>query len=91
MPELLKVSEIETPSDSDFDYALNLLEEAQKIEDNSELMANIKKYAKKKAKTITSVADLRKAANEMAMNPAQSAAEEEKSLEKKTKRLEKKS
>lgn len=90
MEELYKVSEIETPSDSDFDYALGLLEEAQKLEDNAEFMKNLKTYANKKAKIITSVADLRAAANEMAMNPARTFAEEDEFLEKKKKRLEKK-
>lgn len=90
MEELYKVSEIESPTDEDLEYGAELLQEAQAIEENPALLKNIKAWARKQAKELTSIADLRALSNDMAMNPAQYASQEDVFMEKKKKRLEKK-
>ena len=88
--EIKKLSEIESPSEEDLQYGLDLLLESEKISANKELMKNLESYGKKKAGEYRSISQLREKANEMAMNPAQYAAQEDEFLEKKKKRLEKK-
>lgn len=90
MEELHKISQVESPTDEDLAYGAAILQEADAIGQNPELLKNIKSWAKKQAKTLTSIADLRALANDMQLNPAQYASEEDKALEKQKKRLAKK-
>ena len=74
--QIHKVSEVESPDESDLEYAANLLIEAQKIQDNDALYKNVMAHSKKIANTYTSIGDLRSAADEMNLNPGKSRREE---------------
>lgn len=90
MPELLKVSELSNPSDDEYQYALDMMEEVQKLCTDKAFMESLRGFGKKKAKVYSSIVELREAANEMFLNPGEWAAQEEDFLLKQKKRMEKK-
>ncbi len=72
-----RISDQKTLSQDDLDYAINLLIEAEKIKDNSELYNNILDAAKKKARVYRSLKSLREASNEMQLNPGKQRGEDD--------------
>lgn len=60
-------------SEEDYDVAIETLLEAQRIRGDKELMDNVMKYAKKKAKEIKTLDDVRAAYDDM-VNPAKARA-----------------
>lgn len=77
VPQLYRVSDKKSLDEDELDYAINLLIEAEKIKENSELVKNISVEAKKKAKIYRSIDSIRDTFNEMMMNPGKTRAEDD--------------
>lgn len=60
-----RISSQKSFSEEDLDKAIEILQEANRLRDNSEVMKMIDDYAKKKAGQIRSIADLRSAVDNM--------------------------
>lgn len=82
IPQLYRVSEKKTLDEDELEYAINLLVEAQKIKDNSELMNNLVSAAQKKAKVYRNIKSLRDAFDEMNLNPGKARGEDDATNEK---------
>lgn len=76
-PLLYRISDKKSLDEDELDYAINLLVEADKIKDNSELMNNLIEEARKKSKVYRNIKALRDAFNEMALNPGKTRGEDD--------------
>lgn len=90
IPDPAAVADTESPDDEDLQQMSEILIAAEKIKSNKELMKNIDDWGKSQVKNITSISQLREISNDMAMNPAQYAGQEDVFQEKQSKRLKKK-